>query len=139
VLCYVLEHCLQCFDTWLGSRKGIPPVKKLSGGCWHSCLSARGVDLHMAQLIPLPLTVSCFSEILMVLPFWYRLTRVVLDEGPLNGCMCVGVLLRFGRIFIPLLPILWATRCIMFLTCLSVCLCACTYMHALAEAFFINF
>jgi len=22
----------------------------------------------------------------LVLPFWYRLTRVVLDKGPLNGC-----------------------------------------------------
>ena len=27
-----------------------------------SCLE-RGAGLHMAQLIPLPLTVSCFSEI----------------------------------------------------------------------------
>jgi len=26
------------------------------------CLE-RGVDLHMAQLMPLPLTVSCFSKI----------------------------------------------------------------------------
>jgi len=25
------------------------------------------------------------------LPFWYRLTRVVLEKGPLNGCMCVCV------------------------------------------------
>jgi len=24
----------------------------------------------------------------LVLPFWYRLTRVVLDKGPLNGCVC---------------------------------------------------
>jgi len=27
----------------------------------------------------------------LVLPFWYRLTRVVLDKGPLNGCVCVIV------------------------------------------------
>ena len=27
-----------------------------------TCLQ-RGADLHMAQLMPLPLTVSCFSEI----------------------------------------------------------------------------
>jgi len=26
----------------------------------------------------------------LVLPFWYRLTRVVPDEGPLNGCVCVS-------------------------------------------------
>ena len=51
------------------------------------CLE-RGADLHMAQLMPLPLTVSCFSKIQIGLPFWYRPTRVVLDKGPLNGCLC---------------------------------------------------
>ena len=53
------------------------------------CLE-RGADLHIAQLMPLPLTVSCFSKI-QILPFWYRLTRVVLDKGPLNVCVCVCV------------------------------------------------
>ena len=32
------------------------------------CLE-RGADLHMAQLMPLPLTVSCFSEIQIGLTF----------------------------------------------------------------------
>ena len=27
----------------------------------------------------------------LVLPFWYRLTRVVPEKGPLNGCVCVCV------------------------------------------------
>ena len=54
------------------------------------CLE-RGADLHVAQLIALPLTVSCFSKIQTGLPFWYRLTRVVPDKGPLNGCVCVCV------------------------------------------------
>ena len=54
------------------------------------CLE-RGADFHMAQLMPLPLTVSCFSKIQIGLPFWYRLTRVVPDKGPLNGCVCVRV------------------------------------------------
>ena len=27
----------------------------------------------------------------LVLPFWYRLTWVVWDKGPLNGCVCVVV------------------------------------------------
>ena len=31
-------------------------------GCWRGYLE-RGADLHVAQLMPLPLTVSCFSEI----------------------------------------------------------------------------
>jgi len=52
------------------------------------CLE-RGADLHVAQLMPLPLAVSCFSKIQMVLPFWYRLTRVVSEKGPLKVCVCV--------------------------------------------------
>jgi len=46
----------------LGGRKGIPPVKKLSGGvlAWLSVWK-RDADLHIAQLMLL--TVSCFSKI----------------------------------------------------------------------------
>jgi len=44
--------------------------------------------LHMAQLMSLPLTVSCFSKIQIGFTFWYRLTWVVPDKGPLNGCVC---------------------------------------------------
>jgi len=52
----------------------------------------RGADLHMAQLMPLPLTVSCFNKIQIGFTFWYWLTRVVLDKGPLNRCVCVFVI-----------------------------------------------
>ena len=61
------------------------------------CLE-RDADLHMAQLMPLPVTVSCFSKIQIGLPFWYRLTRVVPDKGPLNGrvyiymCVCAIIM-----------------------------------------------
>ena len=50
------------------------------------CL-VRGADLHMAQLMPLPLTVSCFSKIRLVLHFLYWLIWVVPEKGPLNGCV----------------------------------------------------
>jgi len=48
----------------LGDRKGIQPVKKHEwwGAGMVICLE-QGADLHMAQLMPLPLTVSCFSKI----------------------------------------------------------------------------
>ena len=36
----------------------------------------RDADLHIAQLMPLPLTVSCFSKIQFGFTFWYQLTRV---------------------------------------------------------------
>ena len=59
-----------------------------------NCLE-QGAELHMAQLMPLPLTVSCFSKIQIgFLLFWYRLTRVVADKGPLNGCVRVCVCVR---------------------------------------------
>ena len=57
------------------------------------CLE-RGSDLYMAQLMPLPLTVSCFSKIQVGLPFWYRLMWVVPEKGPLIGCVCVPISVR---------------------------------------------
>jgi len=48
------------------------------------CLD-QGADLHMAQLMPLPLTISCSSKSRTVLPFWCWLTRVVPDKIK-EGC-----------------------------------------------------
>jgi len=77
----------------VGQQEGRPACKKTEwcGAGMVICLE-RGADLHMPQRMPLPLTVSCFSKIQIGLPFWYRLTRVVSDNGPLNGCVCFVVL-----------------------------------------------
>ena len=59
---------------WLGGRKGILPVKT---DWWNAgmvmCLG-RGADLHMAQLMPLLLTISCSSKSRLVLPSWFYLS-----------------------------------------------------------------
>jgi len=70
----------------VGQQEGYPACKKLSGEVlvWLSVWSE-------VQLMPLPLTVSCFSKIQIGLPFWYRLSQVVPEKGPLNGCVCVCV------------------------------------------------
>jgi len=48
----------------LGGRKGIlQPVKTEWWGAGMVIGLGRDADLHMAQLMPLPLTVSCFSKI----------------------------------------------------------------------------
>jgi len=46
----------------VGRQEGHPACKKLSGGMlvW-LCIWSQGADLHMAQLMPLPLTISCSS------------------------------------------------------------------------------
>ena len=49
------------------------------------CLE-RCADLHMAQLMPLPLTVSCSSKIQIGFTFLVPAHRVVSDKGPLNVC-----------------------------------------------------
>jgi len=48
----------------------------------------RGAHLHMAQLVPLQLTVSCCSKIQIGFTF---LVLAYLDKGPLNVCVCVCV------------------------------------------------
>ena len=48
---------------WLGSRKGIRPVKTERWVAGMVICLERGADLHMAQLMPFPLIVSCFSKI----------------------------------------------------------------------------
>jgi len=66
----ILYSAFSALTLLVGRQKGHPACKKLSGGvlCVVICLE-RGVDLHMAQLMPLPLTVSCFSKIQIGITF----------------------------------------------------------------------
>ena len=52
------------------------------------CLE-RDADLHMAQLMPLPLIVSCFSKIQIGFTFLVLAHLGSPGKGPLNGCVCV--------------------------------------------------
>ena len=77
---------------WLGGRKGIRPVKiEWWGASMVICLELGG-DLHMAQLMPLPLTVSCFSKIQIGFTFLVPAhPGSPRTKGPLNVCVCVCV------------------------------------------------
>ena len=48
---------------WLGGRNGIRPVKNEWWGAGVVICLEQGADLHMAQLMPLPLTVCYFRKI----------------------------------------------------------------------------
>ena len=76
----------------VGWQEGHLACKKLSGGVlvWLSvwskvqiCIWPSWCHCHSLSLAPVKSG--------LVLPFWYRLTRVVPDKGPLNGCVCVSV------------------------------------------------
>ena len=80
---------------WLGGKKGIQPVKKLIGGvlAWLSVWSEVQPCIWPSWCHCQSLSLASVKSRL-VLPFWYRLTWVVPDKGPLNGCVgvCVCVL-----------------------------------------------
>ena len=56
------------------------------------CLE-QGADLHMAQLMPLPLTVSCFSKIQIGFTFLVQAH----PGSPGQGCVCVCACVRRKR------------------------------------------
>jgi len=71
----------------VGLQEGHLACKKAEwwGGSVVICLG-QGVDLHMAQLMPLPFTLPCSNKSKFVLPswfyfFWYWMTRLVPDKS----------------------------------------------------------
>jgi len=99
---------------WLGDRKGIQPVKNLSGGV----LAWLSVWNEMQTCI-WPSWCHCYSLSLasvksrLVLPFWYWLTQVVTEKGPLNVCVCV-------------------CACACACVCVCVCVCVAVWSHSLS-------
>ena len=65
-ICVILGHhfAFSALTLLVGRQEGHPACKKTEqwGAGMVICLE-RGADLHMAQLMPVPLTVSCFSKI----------------------------------------------------------------------------
>jgi len=57
----------------VGRQEGHPACKKLQ-------LWGAGMVISLASV-----------KSRLVLPFWYQLTRVIPEKGPLNGCVCVCV------------------------------------------------
>ena len=90
-----LAYCaFSALTLLVGRQEGHPACKKLSGGvlAWlsvwsevHTCIWPNWCHCHSLSLA------SVKSR--LVLPFWYRLTWVVPEKGPLNGCMYVCILL----------------------------------------------
>jgi len=103
VVCACMHACVHLFSVLslefleafsaltvlVGLQEGHPACKKLSCGvlAWLSVWSE--VQTHMAQLMPLPLTVSCFSKVQIGFTFLVLAHPGSPGKGPINGCVCV--------------------------------------------------
>ena len=81
LLCLLSVYAFSALTLLVGRQEGIQPVKTEWWGAGVIICLERDADLHMAQLMPLPLTVSCFSKIQIGFTFWYWLTWVVPKKG----------------------------------------------------------
>ena len=85
------ENAFSALTLLVGRQDGHPACKKLSGGVlvWLSvwsevqtCIWPSRCQCHLLSLASV--------KYRLVVPFRYRLTQVVPDKGPLNGCVCYG-------------------------------------------------
>ena len=83
----------------VGRQEGHPACKKTEwwGAGVVICLE-RGADLHIAQLIPLPLTVSCFSKIQIDFTFLVPAHPGSPGQRTVKR-VCVCVLFMFTQLF----------------------------------------
>jgi len=91
-LCILTTVAFSALTLLVGRQEGHPACKKLSDGvlAWLSvwskvqtCIWPSWCHCHSLSLAPV--------KSRLVLPFWYRLTWVLPEKGPLNGCVCVCV------------------------------------------------
>ena len=83
---------LHALTLLVGRQEGHPACKKVSGGvlAWLSVWSEVQTCVWPSWWHGHSLSLASVKSGLVV-PFWYRLTRVVREKGPLNGHVCVCV------------------------------------------------
>ena len=87
-------HAFSALTLLVGRQEGHPACKKHKSGAWGAgvvvCLE-QGADLHVAQLMPLPSTVSCFSKIQIGFTFLVPAHLGSLGKRAVKRCVCVCV------------------------------------------------
>jgi len=103
----------------VGRQKGHPACKKLSGGllAWLSVWSELQTCIYPSWCHWHTLSLASVKSRL-VLPFWYRLTWVVQEKEPLNGCVCVCVCVR-ACVRACVFVCVWVCVCVMHCDSLS--------------------
>ena len=88
--CGVVCCAFSALTLLVGRQKGHLACKKTEWwGAGMVISLERGADLHMPSWCHCDSLSLASVKSRLVLPFWYWPTRVVLEKGPLNGCVCV--------------------------------------------------
>jgi len=101
-------------SIWLGKWHDYP-----SGARCRLAYGPADATATHCLLLLMPLSLASVKSRL-VLHFWYRLTQVVPEEGPLNGCVCVCVSVR---VCVCVSVWVWVCECVS--VCVWVCVCVC--------------
>ena len=94
---YLVHFTFSALTLLVGRQEGHPACKKAEGAGVVICLE-RGADLHMAQLMLLPLAVSCFSKIQIGFTFLVPAHPGSPGKGAVKW-VCILVDTDFCRIF----------------------------------------
>jgi len=88
----ILKYAFSALTLLVRRQEGHPACKKLSGWllAWLSVWSEVQICIWPSWCYCHSLSLASVKSRL-VLPFWYQLTRVVPDKGPLNWCVCLCV------------------------------------------------
>ena len=94
------RNAFSALTLLVGHQEGHPACKKLSGGvpAWLSVWSEMQTCIWPSWCHCHSLSLASVKSRL-VLPFWYRLTRVVPEIGPFNGCVCVNRITKLNANF----------------------------------------
>jgi len=91
-IAFIYRCAFSALTLLVGRQEVHPACKKLSGGvlAWLSVYSEVQTCIWLSWCHCNSLSLASVKSRLVV-PFWYRLTCVVRDKGPLNRCVCVCV------------------------------------------------
>jgi len=88
-ICIATTDAFSALTLLVWQQEGHPACKKLWWGAGMVICLEQGADMLMAQLMPLPLTVSCFSKIHIGFTFLVLAYPDSPGKWPLNGCVYV--------------------------------------------------
>ena len=100
----------------VGWQEGHSACKKQEwcGAAVVVCLE-QGADLHMAQMMPLPLTVSCFSKIQIGFTILVPAHLGSSGKKAVNGCVCNNLVIYIHELYLMKWPFMsqpcWLLHC----------------------------